>query len=134
MLVQPWQYGLLSVKPVCQETEKVEWVTKCEDYPEVTCTSSHKESCEKEMFKNCTGVISTEVERICFSLNEQICKLKEHVTYDTVEEHFLVTKCSKVKERICDTIFHTSTFLVIIKPISTCERAILEKKTLKLVN
>jgi len=106
----PWHYGLKSDLSGCEEVEKVEWVTQCEDYQEETCTSQHKEVCEKQVFPNCTGVVTTEVERICYILNEQICKLEEIISYDTVEENFMVTKCTKIKERVCDTIFHTEVF------------------------
>jgi len=106
----PWHYGLNSDLSSCEEVEKVEWVTQCEDYQEETCTSQHKELCEKQVFPNCTGVVNTEVERICYILNEQICKLEESISYDTVEENFMVTKCTKIKERVCDTIFHTEVF------------------------
>merc|ERR1711942_135085 len=36
---------------------------------------------EKVMFKNCTGVIETDIERVCFDVNELVCDLVEAIHY-----------------------------------------------------
>ena len=58
-----------------------------------------------ELYKNCTGVIVTNIDRVCFNVQEQVCGLLEHIHYDKVEETFKVSKCTHLKDRICDTTF-----------------------------
>merc|ERR1712096_487579 len=37
--------------------------------------TQNKETCQPELFKNCTGVIETNIERVCFNVNELVCNL-----------------------------------------------------------
>merc|ERR1712096_75844 len=45
---------------------------KCEPYKERTCYTQNEEICEPVMYKNCTGVIETNIERVCFNVNELV--------------------------------------------------------------
>jgi len=95
--------------PLCHNVERIEAVDQCEQFVEQTCYTQSKEHCEPEFYKNCTGVVVTNVERACFTVEELLCSLQEHINYDTVEETYKVTKCSKVNDRICDTVFDSKT-------------------------
>merc|ERR1712055_268703 len=57
------------------------------------------------MFKNCTGVIETNVERVCFNVNELVCSLVEAIHYETLEETYQVQRCFTGKDRVCDTTY-----------------------------
>ena len=46
----------------------------------------NKEFCATKLVNNCTGVIETNVERVCFDVNELVCDLVEAVHYETLEE------------------------------------------------
>merc|ERR1711862_178535 len=54
---------------------------------------------------NCTGVIETNVERVCFDVNELVCDLVEAVHYETLEETYQVQRCFTGKDRVCDTTY-----------------------------
>jgi len=95
--------------PLCHNVERIEAVDQCEQFVEQTCYTQNTEHCELEFYKNCTGVVVTNVERACFTVEELLCSLQEHINYDTVEETYKVTKCSKVNDRICDTVFDSKT-------------------------
>merc|ERR1712096_391391 len=41
-----------------------------EPYKEKTCWTQNEEICSPVMYKNCTGVIETNIERVCFNVNE----------------------------------------------------------------
>eukprot|EP00092_Neocalanus_flemingeri_P002811 GFUD01003008.1.p1 GENE.GFUD01003008.1~~GFUD01003008.1.p1 ORF type:complete len:381 (+),score=60.97 GFUD01003008.1:84-1226(+) len=101
-------YGA-SNDPLCHKVEKIEWVDHCEDYVEKTCYTQNKEECETKAYNNCTSVIITDVDRACFKVVEMVCSLEEHIKYETVEETYKVTKCTRIKDRICDTIFDVTT-------------------------
>merc|ERR1712096_397529 len=95
--------------PLCHNVERIEAVDQCEQFVEQTCYTQNTEHCELEFYKNCTGVVVTNVERACFTVEGLLCSLQEHINYDTVEETYKVTKCSKVNDRICDTVFDSKT-------------------------
>merc|ERR1712096_62848 len=48
---------------------KVIFNNKCEPYKEKTCWTQNEEICSPVMYKNCTGVIETNIERVCFNVN-----------------------------------------------------------------
>merc|ERR1712212_1287131 len=77
----------------------------CEPYTEKTCYTQNKESCVTKPFKNCTGVIETKVERVCFDVNELVCDLVEAIHYETLEETYQVQRCFTGKDRVCDTTY-----------------------------
>merc|ERR1711955_91719 len=77
-------YGV-NKDPYCHMVEKVVFENQCEPYVERTCYTQNKESCATKLFNNCTGVIETNVERVCFDVNELVCDLVEAVHYETLE-------------------------------------------------
>merc|ERR1712183_1265463 len=82
-------YGV-NKDPYCHKMEKVIFKNKCEPYKEKTCWTQNEEICEPVMYKNCTGVIETNIERVCFNVNELVCNLVEAVHYETLEETYQV--------------------------------------------
>merc|ERR1712142_748750 len=59
-----------NTKPYCHMEEKVVFENQCEPYTEKTCWTQNEEDCKPVMYKNCTGVIQTNVDRVCFNVNE----------------------------------------------------------------
>merc|ERR1712183_1188645 len=72
-------------------------------------TLRRPETCQPELFKNCTGVIKTNIERVCFKLNELVCNLVEAVHYETLEETYQVQRCFTGKDGVCDTTYDIDT-------------------------
>merc|ERR1712243_180502 len=64
-------YGV-NKDPYCHMVEKVVFENQCEPYVEKTCYTQNKESCVTKQFNNCTGVIETNIERVCFDVNELV--------------------------------------------------------------
>merc|ERR1712096_564587 len=85
-------YGV-NKDPYCHKVEKVIFKNKCEPYKEETCWTQNEEICSPVMYKNCTGVIETNIERVCFNVNELVCNLVEAVHYETLEETYQVQRC-----------------------------------------
>merc|ERR1712137_432374 len=44
----------------------------------------------------------------CFDVTELICQLGENVQYEMVDETYTVQRCTKVSDRICDTVYDLS--------------------------
>merc|ERR1712096_409192 len=59
--------------------------------------------------QDCTGVIETNIERVCFNVNELVCNLVEAVHYETLEETYQVQRCFTGKDRVCDTTYDIDT-------------------------
>jgi len=97
-------YGV-NKDPYCHMVEKVVFENQCEPYKERTCYTQNKESCVTKAFKNCTGIIETNVERVCFDVNELVCDLVEAIHYETLEETYQVQRCFTGKDRVCDTTY-----------------------------
>jgi hypothetical protein len=76
----------------------------CESYTDRICRTTQKESCSQGSGQNCRGVISASGTRQCFNVTETRCMLKEDVKFETVDVPFVVQKCTKVPERVCDTL------------------------------
>merc|ERR1712059_212498 len=55
------------------------------------------------------GVIETNVERVCFNVNELVCSLEEAIHYETLEETYQVQRCFTGKDRVCDTTYKVDT-------------------------
>merc|ERR1711942_446438 len=91
--------------PNCHIEEKVVFEDKCETYPEQMCYTQNVEKCRTESYKNCTGTIETEVDRVCFDVVELVRGLEEKIDFETLTEEFQVQKCTVVKDRVCDTTF-----------------------------
>ena len=85
-------YGV-NKDPYCHKVEKVVFENQCEPYKEKTCWTQNQEICEPKFFKNCTGVIETNIERVCFNVNELVCNLVEAIHYETLEETYQVQRC-----------------------------------------
>merc|ERR1719470_585578 len=88
--------------PYCHKVEKVVFENQCEAYTEKTCWTQNKEHCEGKMFKNCTRVIETNVERVCFNVNELVCSLVEAIHYETLEETYQVHTTTKDDYQCCN--------------------------------
>merc|ERR1711964_559066 len=97
-------YGV-NKDPYCHMVEKVVFENQCEPYTEKTCWTQNQEQCTPQMYKNCTGVIETNVERVCFDVNELVCDLVEAIHYETLEETYQVQRCFTGKDRVCDTTY-----------------------------
>merc|ERR1712210_105988 len=89
----------------------------CESYFDRVCRTTHQEKCVDVPDQNCRAVMTNQQKRKCFEVDEVVCKLREDVKYQTWEVGFTVQKCSKVTERVCDTVFDTS---FTTKEKSTC--------------
>merc|ERR1712183_646539 len=74
-----------------------------------TNRTQNEEICEPVMYKNCTGVIEINIERVCFNVNELVCNLVEAVHYETLEETYQVQRCFTGKDRVCDTTYDIDT-------------------------
>merc|ERR1712098_617206 len=81
--------------PYCHMEEKVVFENQCEPYTEKTCWTQNEEDCKPVMYKNCTGVIQTKVDRVCFNVNELVCSLVEAIHYETLEERSRL-KCARL--------------------------------------
>merc|ERR1712201_43756 len=97
-------YGV-NKNPYCHMVEKVVFKNQCEDYTETTCWTQNREECQPKPYKNCTGVIETDIERACFDVNELVCDLVEAIHYETLEETYQVQRCFTGKDRVCDTTY-----------------------------
>merc|ERR1712042_207402 len=98
-----------NTKPYCHIEEKVVFENQCEPYTEKTCWTQNEEDCKPVMYKNCTGVIQTKIDRVCFNVNELVCSLVENIHYETLEETYQVQRCFTGKDRVCDTTFKIDT-------------------------
>ena len=98
-----------NTKPNCHMEEKVVFENQCEPYTKKTCWTQNEENCKPVMYKNCTGVIQTKVDRVCFNVNELVCSLVENIHYETLEETYQVQRCSTVKDPVCYTTLKIDT-------------------------
>merc|ERR1711955_165769 len=80
-------YGV-NKDPYCHMVEKVVFENQCEPYTEQTCWTQNHEDCKPAMYKNCTGIIETNIERVCFDVNELVRDLVEAIHYETLEETY----------------------------------------------
>ena len=101
-------YGV-NQDPYCHKVEKTIFVNQEEPYTEKTCYTQNTERISKVLYKNCTGVIETNIERVCFNVNELVCSLVEAIHYETLEETYQVQKCFTGKDRVCDTTYKIDT-------------------------
>ena len=87
------QYGAGAEEPSYHLETKVQFRNWCEPYSEETCWTQNEETCVLEDYKNCTGVVVTEVERVCFDVTEMLCSLEEIIHYEMVEESYQMIHC-----------------------------------------
>jgi len=103
------QYAPGPRQPVCHTETWVEFRNWCEPYSEETCWTQNQETCVSEEYRNCTGVIETEVERVCFDVTELLCSLEEATHYEVVEESYQLMHCFTAADRVCDTVYNIDT-------------------------
>jgi hypothetical protein len=89
----------------CTPYYETVYTDRCEQVNDRVCTTSFKEDCEDVQDQNCRAIVSGSQHRQCFNVSEEICTLKEEVQYDVVQAIFTVQKCTKVPEKICDTVY-----------------------------
>ena len=65
-------YGV-NKDPYCHKVEKVAFENECLPYTETTCWTTNEEECKGgNFYNNCTGVIDTKIDRVCFDVNELV--------------------------------------------------------------
>merc|ERR1712001_147263 len=104
-------------KLICKPVYDTVYKEYCENYYDRICRTTHKEKCTDVPDQHCNAVLTNQQKRKFFEVDEVVCKLREDVKYQTVQVGFTVQKCSKVQERVCDTVFDTS---FTTKEKSTC--------------
>merc|ERR1711963_953811 len=93
----------------CHWVEKLVYKDECVPYTEKTCYTQQREHCSNIYQKNCTAVIDEFEEHECFDVTELICQLAESIDYEMVEETFTVQRCTRVNDRVCDTVYDLDT-------------------------
>jgi len=88
----------------CHWVEKLVYKDQCVPYIEKTCFTQQVEECQDLYQKNCTAVIDEFEERECFDVDELICQLAESIDYEMVEETYTVQRCTRISDRVCDTV------------------------------
>jgi len=89
----------------CHWVEKLVYKDECVPYTEKRCYTQQREHCKDVYQKNCTAVIDEFEERECFDVKELVCQLAEVIDYEMVEETFTVQRCTRVNDRVCDTVY-----------------------------
>merc|ERR1739845_193338 len=87
------------------EVYKIKDKDDCLPYIEKTCYTQQVEQCKDVYEKNCTSVIDESEHRECFDVTELICKLVENIQYEMVDETYTVQRCTRVTDRVCDTVY-----------------------------
>jgi len=92
-------------KDDCHPVERTVYKDECLPYEEKTCYTHQAEHCKDVYEKNCTSVIEESEHRECFDVTELVCKLVENIQYEMVDETYTVQRCTRVTDRICDTVY-----------------------------
>merc|ERR1739849_49807 len=92
-------------KDDCHPVERTVYKDECLPYIEKTCYTQQVEQCKDVYEKNCTSVIDESEHRECFDVTELICKLVENIQYEMVDETYTVQRCTRVTDRVCDTVY-----------------------------
>merc|ERR1712058_118896 len=92
-------------KDDCHPVERTVYKGECLPYIEKTCYTQQVEQCKDVYEKNCTSVIDESEHRECFDVTELICKLVENIQYEMVDETYTVQRCTRVTDRVCDTVY-----------------------------
>merc|ERR1711931_319791 len=92
-------------KDDCHPVERTVYKDECLPYIEKTCYTRQVEQCKDVYEKNCTSVIDESEHRECFDVTELICKLVENIQYEMVDETYTVQRCTRVTDRVCDTVY-----------------------------
>jgi len=92
-------------KEDCHPVERTVYVDECLPYVEKTCFTQQQEMCKDIYEQNCTSVVDERDDRECFDVTELICQLVENIQYEMVEETYTVQRCTRVTDRVCDTVY-----------------------------
>jgi len=92
-------------KDDCHNVERTVHKDECVPYEEKTCYTQHVEECNDVYEKNCTAVIEESEHRECFDVTELMCTLVENIQYEMVEESYTIQRCTRVTDRVCDTVY-----------------------------
>merc|ERR1719244_210598 len=65
----------------------------------------YKDECVPYVEKTCTSVIEEYEKRECFEVTELVCSLVETLHYEVVQEDFVVQRCTRAEDRVCDTVY-----------------------------
>merc|ERR1719309_384850 len=89
----------------CHYVDKLVYKDECVPYVEKTCYTQQEEQCYDVDEKNCTSVIEEYEKRECFEVTELVCSLVETLHYEVVQEDFVVQRCTRAEDRVCDTVY-----------------------------
>lgn len=88
----------------CRKVEKVVQVEECEPYTVKTCWTEAKQECLFQPVRNCTGVVRTQAQQVCYDVEDTVCALVESVALHQVEEMYQEQECIFDKEDVtCGT-------------------------------
>lgn len=68
-------------------------VQQCEPYTVETCWEEAKQECNPQPVTNCTGVVETKLEQVCYHVEEEVCTLVETVESLKSEDSYQVQDC-----------------------------------------
>ena len=77
----------------CRHVEKVVKVQQCEPYTMKTCWTEAKQECYPQPVTNCTGMIDTRLEQVCFNVEDELCTLVETVDSEKSEDSYQTQHC-----------------------------------------
>jgi len=100
---RPW-YSPTRVN--CRHVEKVVKVQQCEPYTVETCWEEAKQECNPQPVTNCTGIIDTRLEQVCFNVEDELCTLEETVVSEKSEDSYQTQHCFFGQEgEVCGTSY-----------------------------
>merc|ERR1719427_389569 len=100
---RPW-YSPTRVN--CRHVEKVVKVQQCEPYTVETCWEEAKQECSPQPVTNCTGIIDTRLEQVCFNVEDELCTLVETVVSEKSEDSYQTQHCFFGQEaEVCGTSY-----------------------------
>jgi len=89
----------------CHFVDKIVYKDECIPYVEKTCRTHQEEDCHEVMDKKCTTEVDVDLDRECFEVTELLCQLVESLEYEVIQEGYMVQRCSRTIDRICDTVY-----------------------------
>jgi len=89
-VTRPWY---MPRRANCRSIEKVVKVQQCEPYTVETCWKEARQECNPQPVTNCTGVLETKYEQVCFDVVDQLCSLLETVHTEKTEDSYQVQDC-----------------------------------------
>lgn len=88
--LKPWH---TPTRVNCRHVEKVVKVQQCEPYTMETCWTEAKQECYPEPVTNCTGMIDTRLEQVCFNVEDELCTLVETVEFEKSVDSYQSQHC-----------------------------------------